>query len=88
MNVSLSRKRSDAGRIGGLQTFFLHGREGMSAKGRKGGRPKSVTLEEIQESHRLEAEKENENRRMDTPHSNSLAVLKKEWRNKRAGLDC
>lgn len=85
---SLSEKRSKAGHIGGLQTFFLHGREGMSEKGRLGGRPRLITLEEIQESRRLEAETEKENRRMDTPHSNSLATLKTLWRNKRAGLDC
>ncbi len=44
----LSAKRSAAGRIGGVQTFLRSGREEMSRRGRKGGRPRLPTLEELE----------------------------------------
>ncbi len=79
---SLIRKRSDAGRIGGLQTLLRHGREHYSAAGKLGGRPKSLTMAEIRQSQHLE--EQNENRRLDTPHSR-LKELKVLWANKTGG---
>jgi len=80
-SASISRKKSDAGRIGGLQTYLKHGRAHMAAMGRLGGRPRLATLEEIRESQRTE-EKENEDRRKDTARL-SLKHLRELWRSSR-----
>jgi hypothetical protein len=39
--------RQDAGRIGGLQTALLHGREEAQRRGRLGGRPRNLTYSQI-----------------------------------------
>lgn len=44
----MNPKKQKAGRLGGLATFHKYGREGMVARGNRGGRPRSLTLEERQ----------------------------------------
>lgn len=81
---TLTQKKQRAGRIGGLQTFFLHGREEMRRRGRLGGRPRNLTYEELlQQSQPLKAKDKRTLRRMDTPGALSLT-------NKRldAAVDC
>lgn len=45
-----NRNRQIAGRLGGLQTVLRHGREHMREIGIKGGRPKLLTLKELQQA--------------------------------------
>jgi len=48
IDPALSAKRSAAGRSGGYATFFKYGREQMQGWGKMGGRPRLLTLEELQ----------------------------------------
>ncbi len=48
IDPALSRTRATAGRKGGYSTFFKHGREKMREWAQLGGRPRSLTLAEIQ----------------------------------------
>jgi len=70
-------KKQKAGRLGGLATFHKYGREGMVARGNRGGRPRSLTLEERQQQ--LLKAQENKKEVMDTPGKlpGSLKELKK-----------
>lgn len=74
-------QKQSAGHKGGLATLAKYGTEFFAINGARGGRPKALTLAEIKESRQLEAAEENENRRMDTPHS-QLKSLKMLWANK------
>lgn len=49
-------KRQDAGRVGGLQTALRYGSEGMSARGRLGGRPPLLTIENIRQQSASEVQ--------------------------------
>ena len=60
----MNPKKQKAGRLGGLATFHKYGREGMVARGKKGGRPRALTLEERQQQ--LQAQK-NKKEVKDTP---------------------
>ncbi len=48
----MNPKKQKAGRLGGQATFRKYGREGMAARGKRGGRPRSLTLEERQQQSR------------------------------------
>lgn len=41
--------KREAGRLGGLTTFLRAGSDGMSARGRLGGRPKLPSLAEVRQ---------------------------------------
>ena len=45
--AKLSRIKAEVGRKGGMATYAREGREGMSARGKAGGRPRSLTLDEL-----------------------------------------
>jgi hypothetical protein len=47
IDPKLSAKRAAAGRAGGYATFFKCKHKGMVAKGRLGGRPRLLTLDEL-----------------------------------------
>ena len=81
VSPELSRKRSDAGRIGGLQTILRHGREHLVAAGRLGGRPRAVMLQP-KDVTEIDGEPENKGMGgMDAPRSTlSLAALRKLYR--------
>lgn len=66
--------KAEAGRLGGLTTFLHCGPEGMSQRGKLGGRPLALTLEDIRQQQLLA--QENEKGVMDTP-GNNLKELKK-----------
>lgn len=77
--------KSLSGRIGGLQTFLRYGREGMSARGKLGGRPRALTLEDIiRQSQPFQSPGINEQRRMDTHYvqTNNLVKLQRLWRDR------
>ena len=60
ISAELSAKRATAGRKGGYKTFFTHGREKMRGWARRGGRPRSLTLEELMSQAGSRGERENE----------------------------
>jgi len=47
---TLRDKRQRAGRIGGLTTFLRYGADGMSERGRKGGRPRLPVVRQLSAS--------------------------------------
>ena len=47
IDPALSARRAAAGRAGGYATFLKYGREQMVLWAKKGGRPHSLTLEEL-----------------------------------------
>lgn len=80
MTETLREKRSRAGRLGGLTCFLHYGSEGMSEKGKKGGRPRSLTLKERQQA--LQQEEKNNNKGGElsfciSEQTNNLKVLKR-----------
>ena len=85
LTETLQDKRRRAGRMGGMVTYFRYGSEGMAERGRLGGRPRSITIDDIRQSQSLNAtESKNEGGGMDTPRiqTNSLVVLKRLWRDR------
>ena len=73
MNV----KRQKAGRLGGLTTLRRYGRDYLRELGKRGGKPRLPTIEELQERQALERLAERE--KLETG-SNSLETLKKLWK--------
>ncbi len=56
-------KKQEAGRMGGLATWRRHGKEHYVAMGKKGGRPRALTLEDIlRQKQSQEAARDKENK--------------------------
>jgi len=73
--------KRDAGRIGGLQTFFRYGREGLSQRGRLGGRPRALTLKDVERQFSEAEENKKKQEEVDTPRASaSLKTLRQLWR--------
>jgi hypothetical protein len=89
VNPELSRKRSLAGRIGGITNYMRRGSEGMSAIGKLGGRPCALNINDIRVTQSLAAENKKEKGGMDSPLilTSSLAALKRLWNTKGGGAD-
>lgn len=79
----MNPKKQKAGRLGGLATFRKYGREGMVACGKKGGRPRALTIEERQQQ--LLKAQENKKEVEDTPSTlpGNLKELKKRYLHQR-----
>lgn len=74
--------KSKAGRLGGLATFNRYGREFYVVAGRRGGRPRSLTLGELKKQSQSLQGKNNTQGGKDTPGvlaSESLAKMKRLW---------
>jgi len=69
--------KAEAGRIGGLTTLRRYGKQGMAERGKRGGRPRSLTLEQIRQQQHLEAQTKYKGG-TDTP--GSLIELKRLWK--------
>jgi hypothetical protein len=65
--------RKDSGRIGGLATLKRYGKDQLRDWGKLGGRPRSLTYDEIRQQQRLE---QNNNKGGDGPPGNNLNQLK------------
>ena len=72
--------RAEAGRLGGLATFDAVGVAGMRERGKKGGRPRQVTLEELERQEQLLRPNETDALRVET---NNLNEMKRLWRLRR-----
>ena len=73
----MNPKKQKAGRLGGLTTFRKYGREGMVTRGRKGGRPRALTLEEIRQQQLQVQENNKEVKGTPDELPGSLKELKK-----------
>lgn len=67
ISIHISEKRREAGRKGGYATFFKFGREKMRKMGKLGGRPRSLTLAEIESQFSVPNSKEINKRRVRLP---------------------
>ena len=65
--------RKDSGRIGGLATLKRYGKDQLRDWGKLGGRPRSLTYDEIRQQQRLE---QNNNKGGDGSPGNNLSQLK------------
>ena len=65
--------RRDSGRIGGLATLKRYGKDQLRNWGKLGGRPRSLTYDEIRQQQRLE---QNNNKGGDGSPGNNLSQLK------------
>ena len=84
--AKLSRIKAEVGRKGGMATYAREGREGMSARGKAGGRPRSLTLDELVQQQSLD-KNINVERRTDSLRAdklpNNIKELKRLWNIKR-----
>jgi len=69
--------KREAGRIGGLATLRRYGTQGMAARGKLGGRPRSPTIDEIRQQQSLKAQTIDKGGQ-DTP--GDLRELKRLWK--------
>ena len=72
----MNPKKQKAGRLGGLATFHKYRRKGRVARGKKGGRPRALTLEDRQQQSRAQEIENKEKGGMDTPDALASASLK------------
>lgn len=67
--------RADAGRIGGTVTLERYGRDQLAEWGKKGGRPRSMTCDDIRRQH---SNKNNHNKEV-KGSSGTYREMKKEY---------
>ena len=67
--------RGEAGRLGGLVTLQRYGRDQLAAWGKRGGRPRAQSYDEIRQQQRLERNNNNHKEVMGPPGAN-LRMLK------------
>lgn len=72
-----NEKRQRAGRMGGLQTYLRYGKEGMSAIGKLGGRPRLPSLSDLRQQLAPVVPRLNNTKGGKLP--NSLKGLKELW---------
>jgi len=72
--------KAECGRLGGLVTKQRHGLGFFSINGARGGRPRALTIEDINRQHQLLEAQNNKEEVMDTRHDLSLTELRKLWR--------
>jgi len=82
----MTMKKAQCGRLGGLNTYYRYGREGMVARAKKGGRPRALTLKDLlRQLSEAEVNKEKQEE-LDTPQdSASLTTLRRLWRRRSSG---
>jgi len=75
MSIEVKKTRAEAGRAGGMATLARYGREQLREWGKRGGRPRALTYDEIRQRQRLE-QKNNGNKEVIKGSPGSLAKLK------------
>jgi general stress protein YciG len=80
INPKVREAKQKAGRKGGQATFSRYGHEHYVEMGKKGGRPRALTLDEI--IRRSELQKSKENIAKEPYRGDSLKMLKKLWRDR------
>ena len=78
MKEQIERARCEAGRIGGLVTLERYGKDQLRSWGKLGGRPRSLTYDEIMRQHQLLGQKINDKEGTGPP--GNIAELKKHWK--------
>ena len=78
--------RRDSGKKGGLVTLERYGREQLRDWGKLGGRPRSLTYDEIRQQQRLERNKNNHKEVMGPP-GKSLRTLNTRYKLHRRSSD-
>jgi hypothetical protein len=78
MKEQIKRARREVGRLGGLVTLERYGRDQLRTWGKLGGRPRSLTYDEIMRQHQLVGQKINDKEGTGPP--GNMTELKKHWR--------
>jgi len=76
MSIEIRKTKADAGKVGGMTTLARYGREQLKEWGKRGGRPRALTYDEIRQQQRLERNN-NGNKEVIKGPPGSLAELKK-----------
>lgn len=80
MRAETKLTRNDSGRKGGLTTLQRYGRDQLAEWGKRGGRPRSPTYDDIEAARLLERSKNNNKEVTDPPGDLNISQLRKRYK--------